>query len=233
MRDLIVNISLVTRLILPVQTAAVALTSPVALSEINKINSPQEEILAKETLDLTKRSQSKEVNEIFRDNILLILHYLKGDEKSFVDHDRKTEWEKIREPFEIEFRLKPGETFAFHDKLLAEFEGKVTKTIPVKYEAREGFKVVDGLYGNGVCHLATLMNWVATEARLESVALVNHDFFPVPETPQKYGVAIYYTGEDEARRQNLYIINTLNIAVILKFFSNSDKVEFKIVKTED
>lgn len=229
MRDLMVNISLITRLILPLETA-VALTSPVALSEINKINSVQEVILGKEILDLTKRSQNLEVNEIFRDNILLILHYLKGDEKSFVDHDGKTEWEKIRAPFEIEFRLKPGETFTFHDKLLAEFEGKVTKTILVKYEAREGFKAVDGLYGNGVCHLATLMNWVATEARLESVALVNHDFFPVPETPQKYGVAIYYTGEDEARRQNLYITNNFEFPVIFKFLVDSEKVQLKILK---
>lgn len=233
MRDLIISLSLFSRLFLPVSTTGSFLVVPVAINEIvNQL--PKEEVLAERTMDLTKRNPGKEVNEIFRDNILLILHYLKGDINQgrvfLEDPSLSSFWEKMRKPFEVGFTLNPNETFAFHDKYLPEFEGKVAKTIPVKYAGSEGFKVVDGLYGNGVCHLATLMNWVASEAGLKTVALVNHDFFPVPETPREYGVSIYYTGDGEARRQNLYITNTFDFPVVFRFLADRDKVELRIVK---
>jgi len=230
MRDLIIGASLLGKLLMPVNNGILPYVAPIAYGEIINHSQPQETILAKRTLDLTKRNPIKEVNEIFRDNILLILHYLKGDEKEMLDEDGSVKWEEVKRPFEVDFTLSPGETFAFHDKFLAEFEGKVKKTIPVGYRRDEGFEVVDGLFGNGVCHLATLANWVASEAGLKTVALVNHDFFPVPEIPREYGVSIYYTGDRDARRQNLYITNDFDFPVEFKFLVNREKVELKIIK---
>jgi len=68
------------------------------------------------------------------------------------------------------FSLNPGEVFAFHANVLPEFENPVI-TMNSKFYIEEGYKAIGGLGGNGVCHLASLINWVGSEAGLEVTAL--------------------------------------------------------------
>ncbi|NIO20081.1 MAG: hypothetical protein GTN76_04890, partial [Candidatus Aenigmarchaeota archaeon] len=93
---------------------------------------------------------------------LLSLHYLKGDVELPVN------WGEVREPFVVSFTLQPGEIFAFHDNVLDEYVNPKV-TMNSEFMTDEGYKSVWGLGGNGICHLASLMNWVAVEAGLEVV----------------------------------------------------------------
>jgi hypothetical protein len=176
--------------------------------------------VAEKSLDLTVRYPDPWVNEVFRDNILLTLHYLAGD------IEEKPDWEKVRQPFEVSFTLNPGEVFAFHEDVLLEFEGKVVKTTGAHFNWQDGFKSDGWLIGDGVCHLASLMNWVASEAGLRVVAHVNHDFLPVPGVPKEYGTSIFWSpsGGWRSQRQNLYIENTLDFPVKFSFKATADKV---------
>lgn len=186
------------------------------------------EPLAKKTLDLTSRYPEKSVNEVFADNILLTLHDLKGDAS------KNPDWEKIRQPFETSFALNPGEVFAFHEDILPEFKGKVSKTTGAHFNWEDGFKSDGWLMGDGVCHLATLINWVAQEARLKVMAPVSHDFLPVPGVPKEFGTAIYWLPESgwKSQNQNLYIENSFNFPVKFTFKADSQKVELVITKIQ-
>jgi vancomycin resistance protein YoaR len=137
----------------------------------------------------------------------------------------------VREPFEFSLTLEPGELFAFHDELSPEFNGLKTKTGWTQFSVVEGYKVLDGLSGNGVCHLATLINWVSTEAGLAVTAKVNHDFYPVPGIDRKYGTSIVYLpGAETTRRQNLYVVNTYDKTVTYNFKASAWQVTLEIVK---
>lgn len=175
--------------------------------------------VAEKSLDLTTRYPDPYVNEVFRDNILLTLHYLAGDVGK-------------REPFEVSFTLAPGEVFAFHEDVLPEFEGKVAKTTGAHFNWQQGFKSDGWLVGDGVCHLATLMNWVASEAGLRVVSPVNHDFLPVPGVPREYGTSIFWIpdGGWRSHNQNLYIENTLDYPVKFTFKVTSVEVELVLSK---
>ena len=84
----------------------------------------------------------------------------------------------------------------------------------------------------GVCHLASLIHWAALDAGIESIAPSNHDFYPIPEIPKQYGVAIY-NGPDApvaSAKQNLYIKNTLDSKVTFKFNFDGDNLKVSIVK---
>jgi vancomycin resistance protein YoaR len=118
------------------------------------------EILASQTIDLAKRDKNSFVNQVFKDNILLALSHL----DSFV--------------------LQPGEVFAFHDNFLDEYEDKVVKTVGSEFNANEGYRSSGLVVGDGVCHLASLMNWVASESGLAVQAEVDHDFRSIPGVPK-------------------------------------------------
>lgn len=183
------------------------------------------EILAQQSLDLATRSSDPWVSQIMADNILLTLHYLKGDIKEF-------DWEKIRQPFSVSFILASREVFAFHQDVLPEFQGKVVKTTGATFHSREGFKS-DGLYfGDGVCHLASLMNWVASEAGLRVTAKTNHDFLPVPGVPKEFGTAIYFLEGNTSTNQlqNLYIENPFDFSVEFMVFLDNQTVGLVISK---
>lgn len=168
-------------------------------------------VLASHSISLENRHKDTFVNGVFKDNILLAIHYLKGSvsEKSDID------WENIRIPFKYSFSLNPGEAFAFHDQVLVEYKSKVVKTTNAHFNYTDGF-ISDGrLVGDGVCHLASLMHWVARDSGLTSISLASHDFRAIPEISKEFGVSIKYMPGEFANsaRQNLYIINNLDTPV--------------------
>lgn len=172
-------------------------------------------VLAAKVISLDKRYNDKFVNGVFKKNILLNLAYLRGE----VDKDLPVNWEKTEQPFEYEFSLKQGETFAFHDRVLPQYNGKVIKTTNAHFNSTEGF-VSDGyLVGDGVCHLASVIYWAAKEAGLNAQAPTNHDFLEIPEVPKEYGVSVFVMPNDLnlSSNQNLYITNNKQAPVIFKF----------------
>jgi len=169
----------------------------------------QEKILAEHILPLNDRIESPTANEIFKENILLNIQY-----------------------FGQEINLEPGETFAFHDQLLPEYQSRAVKTGFTHFTSSEGFKAVGGLRGNGICHLASLMNWTAQKAGLEVFAPSRHDFFPINDIPKEYGTSIYYypSGGWRTLNQNLYITNNFNHPVKFVFEVNGDLIKLKIIR---
>jgi len=229
MNDLIVGLFALSS-VLVTPTPSQAQIMPVAVVE-------QTPVLAHEELDLITRLPNPFGAQVFADNILLSLHHLKGDEANFKLEAEKSyqvanmDWEGIEEPFSVEFTLQPGEVFAFHGNILPEFAGQVVKTMDSDFSADEGYKALAGLYGNGVCHLASLVNWVASEAGLEVTAKVNHDFYPVPGVARVYGTSIFYAPiGHNSQNQNLYIKNTLDQPVTFVFNANNGKVDLVIKK---
>lgn len=220
MTNLIASLMIfVSTTVMPAAASAMPLLSPIPVIH-------QEMVLAEHQLDLTNRLPNPYGNQGFADNILLALHYLKGDVELPVD------WEKIREPFEVSFTLQPGETFAFHGNVLPEFADPAV-TMNSRFFIEEGYKSIAGLGGNGVCHLASLINWVASEVYppaggpgLEVVAKANHNFAPVPGVPREYGTSI----RSQSPTQNLYIKNTFDYPVTFEFAIDAQTVVLKILR---
>ncbi|MBI1982553.1 MAG: VanW family protein [Candidatus Levybacteria bacterium] len=86
------------------------------------------------------------------------------------------------------------------------------------------------LYGDGVCHLASLINWVAKDAGLEVQAPVSHDFREIPEIPKEFGTSIYfYPGQKATNaQQNLYITNNLKNPVAFKVHYDGEKLKIEV-----
>lgn len=188
----------------------------------------EKRVLAQASLDLTLRNEDSWVSQVMADNILLTLYYLGRETGEASD---EIEWEKIREPFSVSFTLKPGEVFAFHQDVFPEFQEKVAKTTGATFHSNEGFKSDSYLFGDGVCHLASLMNQVASEAGLK-VTATNHDFWPIPGVPQEFGTAIYYLEGNSSgnRQQNLYIENTFDFSVKLALLANKQQIKMVAAK---
>lgn len=220
---------MINETILAVTLIANVLLTPAPVRSHSAVLAGQNVVLASHELDLTTRLPDPTGAEIFADNILLSLHYGKGDANEMVD-GAKTDWDKVREPFEFSFTLKPNETFAFHNNILPEYQSLVVKTLNSKFFMDEGYKSLGGLGGNGVCHLATLVNWVARDAGLEVTAKVNHDFYPVPGIAREYGTAIFYAegANGNSQNQNLYITNNFDMPVVFNFRSDNKKVVLTI-----
>lgn len=175
----------------------------------------KEKILAAKEISLANRYDDEFVNGVFKDNILLNIRYMEGS----VDEISDIKWEEVVKPLTYSFTLNANETFAFQDDVLAEYEGKVVKTTNAHFNYQEGFKTDGYLYGDGVCHLASLIYWAAKDAGLETQAPTNHDFRAIPEIPKEYGVSIYsMPGQKTTNaRQNLYITNNKSAPVSFNF----------------
>lgn len=188
----------------------------------------QTQLLAQQGMSLDDRYPIPSVNSVFKDNILLTLNYLTGNVKNSSDIN----WDSVRKSATYEFTLQPGQVFAFHDDVLPQFAGKSIITTNANFGESEGFEYDGDLYGDGVCHLASLMNWVARDAGLEVVAPTRHDFAKIPEIDPKYGTAIYYAAGDTSANeaQNLYIENTLNKPVQFVFTYENDNLTLSIYK---
>src|SRR5260221_10714289 len=133
-------------------------------------------LLAQRSFSMENRYADKWVSDIFKDNILLAIAYLRGYDKT-----QEVDWKAVEKPFHYEFTLKPNETFAFHDDVLPQFKDSVVKSTGSHFNWSEGYKSDGWLVGDGVCHLASFINWVARDAGLEVVSPTRHDFAAIPE----------------------------------------------------
>lgn len=198
----------------------------------------RESVIGERSFSLENRQFDRGANEVFKDNILLNIAYMDGR----IHEDVNINWDEIRKPFKSEFTLEKGETFAFHDDVLPEFAGKINKTTNAHFGVNEGFKAVWGLPGNGVCHLASIINWTAKDAGLNIKAPTNHDFAVINEVPREQGVAIYSNGKSAAQAnsesggtsaaslQNLYITNNTENVVKFKFHYDGTNLKVTVVK---
>ena len=168
-------------------------------------------VLASESLDLSQRAPVGSVNEGFKENILIAVDYLK----------------KVNGGWLV---LQPGEVFAFHKNILPRFQGEKIITQESGFGVKDGYKVVSGLPGNGVCHLASLMNKTSRQAGLEVVAEVNHNFAQIPGIEREYGTSIYFMpgGGNNSAAQNLYIKNNQSFPVEFVFDLIGNQLQFTV-----
>lgn len=189
---------------------------------------PKEEILSSHEISLNNRYPVKAVSDVFKDNILLNIAYMDGKVKS----SRDIKWDEIRRPFHSELTLEPGQVFAFHEDVLGEYKGKMGKTSNAHFIGQEGFKTDGYLYGDGVCHLVSLIYWTSKDAGLDTLAPVRHDFMAIPEIPREYGVSIYSNPNTLGTnaQQNLYVTNNRNKTITFNFDYVDEKLKVSVVE---
>jgi len=182
-------------------------------------------ILVSREISLQDRYDNPVVNRVFKDNMLLTLEYLHG-----IKHTSQPDWQTVEKPANYQLTLQPKETFAFHDALLPQYQGKVRKTTNAHFNGSEGFMSDGYLTGDGVCHLASFMDWVARNAGLVVNAPTNHDFHDIPEIPKQYGVAIFSSPTDNTASalQNLYITNNKEQPVTFAFDYNGTSLKLSV-----
>ncbi|HSW89325.1 MAG TPA: VanW family protein [Patescibacteria group bacterium] len=190
---------------------------------------PSQKILGSREFSLNDRYKVASVNEVFKKNILLNMAYLRGS----VTQKKDIDWATVESPFTYSFTLRQGESFAFHDSVLPEYQGKVVKTTNAHFNSTEGF-VSDGyLVGDGVCHLASLINWAAQDAGLTILVTKNHDFAKIEEVPKEYGVSIYVSPTTGAgTRNNLYITNNQNQDVTFSFSFDGTELKVDVIASK-
>jgi hypothetical protein len=190
-----------------------------------RVNAPSR-VLSARAFSLEDRYGVKSVNDVFRDNILLTLAYTRGAVSE------KTTMDDVRKPFAFDLTLPKGAVFAFHDDIDPRFDGKQVQTTHAHFNAAERFETDGYLFGDGVCHLASLIYWAAKDAGLETLVPTNHDFMPIPDVPKEFGVAILaIPGAHSANQaQNLYITNNLAKDVTIHF--SYDSRVLKVTITE-
>ena len=186
---------------------------------------PQTHELASHEMSLEKRYYP-----VQKENILLNMAYIDGRVKQKADIN----WDEIKKPFKSEFKLEPGQVFAYHDDLLPQFEGKVVKTSNSHFMASDGYVSAGYLAGDGVCHSASLIYWTALDAGLEALAPASHNFMAIPEIDRKYGVSIYANPDTKRANanQNLYITNNKSKAITFNFDYNGDKLKVSVVEAD-
>ncbi len=186
--------------------------SAAAILALGQLVSPaiSENILSSREMSLEKRYYP-----VQKENILLNMAYMDGR----VTKKEDINWDLINKPFTYAFVLEPGKTFAFHDDVLDQYKDSLIKTTQAHFNSQEGFKSSGYLFGDGVCHLASLIYWVAKDAGLEVNAPTNHDFMAIPEISKEYGVSIYNNPFSKGSNawQNLYITNNKEKAITFKF----------------
>jgi hypothetical protein len=194
------------------------------ISQSQDVFSAPPEVLSNHTMSLSDRYPNAKVNEVYKDNILLNLAYLKGDVKSKYDID----WSRVEQGGNFQFVIEPGQTFVYHEGVLPGYYNILIGES--HFNAADGYKSDGYLYGDGVCHLASLFNWAANDAGLSVNAPRNHDFSLIPDIPKKYGTAIYYspTNDSENAQENLYITNNKNTDVIFNVTYNSEEVNISV-----
>lgn len=218
----------------PLLTASILAASTITMQPqmLASLQAQQAEIQAQElgsrSMSLNMRYGYELPDNAYKDNILLNMAYISGKVHSKNDIN----WDQLKKPFTYEFTLNPGERFAYHNYVLPEYSDNVVISPNTNFGAGDGYKYADGLYGMGVCHLASLVNWAAKDAGLESIVPSNHDFFPIPEIPKEHGVAIYKSPDafDASTKQNLYIKNNLDIKVTFKFDYDGINLKVSVLK---
>lgn len=185
--------------------------------------------LASRDISLDKRHSDQSVNKVFKDNILLALAYLNNS----IQKDRPIDWSYVEKPNVIAFRLNQKESFAFHDVVFDSYKSSVVKTTGAHFSSSEGFKSDGYLVGDGVCHLASLIHWVAKEAGLEVESFVDHSFAVINEIPGEFGTSIYVQPDEteSSSRQNLYITNNKDHPVLFYFEHDAQTLRLSIFET--
>lgn len=222
MKKKVAIISLFALLCVSMQSYAARPISPLAQKQ-----EVQTTVLASQKMSLEKRYGNQYVNDVMKDNILLTLYYLSGKVKTPADIN----WDTITtKPFKYDLVLRPGEAFAFHDDALPEFADKVVATTNATFGPEDGFKTDGYLYGDGVCHIASLINWAAQDAGLSVTARVNHNFARIPEVDPIYGTSIYFAPGNHAtsQAQNLYVVNNRSKPVHIVFTVKNNIVDVTI-----
>lgn len=183
-------------------------------------------VLSEANYSLSNRYSDQQVNDVFKDNILLTLAYMSGKAKK----GQPVYWDKIKESGSSAFVLKSGETFAFHDSVLPKYKAMTTVTTNAHFDSSEGFKSDGWLIGDGVCHLASFINALTIKAGLQSEAPTKHDFATIPDVPKEMGVSIYYLPDDPnlSTLQNLYVTNNSDKTVAYIFTYDNDILHIKI-----
>lgn len=185
-------------------------------------------VRAERSFSLAQRYSNPWVNKVFSDNILLTLARMDGK----ISQSSDIQWDEITKPQTFLFTLAPGEVFSFHEDVLDQYKGKPIKTTNSHFNYSDGFLSSGALFGDGVCHLASLLYWTAKSAGLDAYAAVNHNFAPIPEVPREYGVSIYYMPGTSAAnaRQNLYITNTLSDPVRFLFVNDGQALTIRVIQ---
>lgn len=201
---------------------------PIPLFQLFNPNPVVTPPLAQKEMSLENRYADSFVNGIFKDNILLNLAYLRQSVSSKQDIN----WDEVTKPFIYEFRLDPNKTFAFHEDVEAKYQAGLVKHTNAHFNAQEGFKTDGYLFGDGVCHLASLIYWTAKEANLTAEAPTNHNFMNIPDIPKEFGVSIYSNPGAKAAnaRQNMLVTNNREKPVSFKFEYDGTKVKVAIVE---
>ena len=184
-------------------------------------------VLGSHEFSLGKRYPDKWVSDVFKDNILLNIAYMRG-----IVHNSNIDWNEIEKPFHYEFKLEKDQVFAFHDDVLPEYQGKVAVSTHAHFNSGEGFKSDGWLIGDGVCHLASIINWAARDAGLEVLSPTNHNFAAINQIPREYGVAIYNVpGQSYSNEvQNLYIRNNKDKPISLVFDYDGENLKVSVVE---
>lgn len=200
---------------------------PISFSTI--FGNGEEKVLAEYEISLDNRYPEKFVNEVFKNNILLNLAYLGGQ----VTSPKNIQWDEVTKPFKYEFRLDPNKTFAFHEDVKEKYKDSLAKTTNAHFNQAEGFKTDGYLFGDGVCHLASLINIVAQKGGLDVEAPTPHNFAQIPDIPKEYGVSIYSNpyAKGSNSQQNLYITNNKGTPVTFKFEYRDNKVKVSILES--
>lgn len=199
-----------------------------ASAQLKSEASYSQNVLSTRSMSLNMRFGYELPENAYKDNILLNLAYIHGSVKNKSDIN----WDNLKQPKTIEVTLESGQIFAYHDIIDPKYEGQNIKTVHTNFGAGDGYKYSDGLYGMGVCHLASLIHWAALDAGLQSEAPTNHDFFAIPEVPKEYGVAIYASpdSKEASQKQNLYIKNTFEVPVTFKFDFDGVNLKVSVIK---
>lgn len=185
-------------------------------------------VVSEKTYSLSDRYSNTYVNNVFADNILLTLAYMNGTAKN----GQPVDWSKVRGDFTYTFTLKPGQTFAFHDLVLPQYQGKVAITTNAHFDSTQGFESDGYLVGDGVCHLASFITAVSRLAGLGVVAPTRHDFAVIPDVSEADGTAIYYdpNSPGSSALQNLYVTNTFNVPVTFTFTHKGTNLTIDVTK---
>lgn len=208
-----------------IQTLAII---PLSIISMFGVPFPGQHVMAQKEMSLDNRYGNQLVNDVFKNNILLNIAYMSGK----VSSPKDIKWDEITKPFLYEFTLEPNKTFAFHEAVKDQYKDSLVKTTNAHFNGAEGFKTDGYLFGDGVCHLASLINWVAKEAGLIVEAPTNHNFANIPDVPKEYRVSIYSNPNSysSSRLQNLYITNNKSKPVTFKFEYRDSKVKVSVVE---
>lgn len=204
------------------QTRTRDLVVPLVFPQPTQETHQAPELLARQELSLNNRHANESINEIFRKNILLNLAYFSQSVKS----KSEINWDTVQQPTGFSIVLEPGQTFAYHDDVLPEYQDRVALTTQAHFDSREGFLSSGFLFGDGVCHLASVINWAAQDAELAVQVTKLHTIAPIPGIPDKYGVSIYTQAgvKGSGAKNNLYITNNKDFPVEFIFDYQPDNV---------